>query len=68
MRIASAKSARDSKRLPSARLSLYALAMLQLSNITLRIAGRTLIDKASLNLPAGSKVGFVGKNGAGKTT
>ncbi len=68
MRIASAKSARDANRLPFARRSLYALAMLQLSNITLRIAGRTLIDKASLNLPSGSKVGFVGKNGAGKTT
>jgi len=42
--------------------------MLQISGLTLRIAGRTLIDKASISLPAGSKVGFVGKNGAGKTT
>ncbi|WP_026379000.1 ABC-F family ATP-binding cassette domain-containing protein [Afifella pfennigii] len=42
--------------------------MLQLSGLTLRIAGRTLIDKASLSLPTGSKVGLVGRNGTGKTT
>ncbi|MGH6922897.1 MAG: ABC-F family ATP-binding cassette domain-containing protein [Propylenella sp.] len=42
--------------------------MLQINDITLRIAGRVLIEGASLSLPAGVKAGFVGRNGAGKTT
>ncbi|MCA9404870.1 MAG: ABC-F family ATP-binding cassette domain-containing protein, partial [Candidatus Omnitrophica bacterium] len=42
--------------------------MITLSDISLRIAGRLLIDHASVSLPAGAKAGFVGRNGAGKTT
>jgi ATP-binding cassette, subfamily F, member 3 len=42
--------------------------MLQIADLTLRIAGRTLIESANLTLPAGAKAGFVGRNGAGKTT
>jgi ATP-binding cassette subfamily F protein 3 len=42
--------------------------MLQITDLTLRIAGRPLLEGASLFLPAGSKAGFVGRNGAGKTT
>jgi ATP-binding cassette, subfamily F, member 3 len=42
--------------------------MLQITDLTLRIAGRPLIEGASLTLPAGAKAGFVGRNGAGKTT
>lgn len=42
--------------------------MLSLQNISLRIAGRLLIDDASLNLPEGSKAGIVGQNGTGKST
>ncbi len=42
--------------------------MLQIADLTLRIAGRPLIEGASLTLPAGAKAGFVGRNGAGKTT
>jgi len=42
--------------------------MLQISDLTLRIAGRALIEGASLTLPAGAKAGLVGRNGAGKTT
>ncbi len=42
--------------------------MLQISDLTLRIAGRPLIEGAGLTLPAGAKAGFVGRNGAGKTT
>ncbi|MEF2551833.1 ABC-F family ATP-binding cassette domain-containing protein [Aurantimonas sp. A2-1-M11] len=42
--------------------------MLQITNLSARVAGRLLIDKASLSLPAGSKVGLVGRNGAGKST
>jgi len=43
-------------------------AMLQINDLTLRVAGRPLIEGASLTLPAGAKAGFVGRNGAGKTT
>ncbi|WP_099866463.1 ABC-F family ATP-binding cassette domain-containing protein [Pararhizobium haloflavum] len=42
--------------------------MLQLSEISIRIAGRLLIDQASLTLPAGTKAGLVGRNGTGKST
>jgi len=42
--------------------------MLTLDGITLRIAGRTLIDDARVVLPAGHRIGLVGRNGAGKST
>jgi ATP-binding cassette subfamily F protein 3 len=42
--------------------------MITLNDISLRMAGRLLIDHASLSLPAGVKAGLVGRNGAGKTT
>lgn len=42
--------------------------MLVLDDISLRIAGRLLIDHATLSLPAGAKAGLVGRNGTGKTT
>ena len=42
--------------------------MLTLTDISLRVAGRLLIDHASLSLPAGAKAGLVGRNGTGKTT
>jgi ATP-binding cassette, subfamily F, member 3 len=42
--------------------------MLTLSNITLRIAGRPLIEGADLQIAAGQKVGFVGRNGTGKSS
>jgi ATP-binding cassette subfamily F protein 3 len=42
--------------------------MLTINNLTYRIQGRELFEDASLVLPAGSKAGFVGKNGTGKTT
>ena len=32
------------------------------------VAGKTLLDNASARVPAGHKVGIVGKNGAGKST
>ena len=43
-------------------------AMLTISDLSLRIAGRLLLDHASLTLPAGTKAGLVGRNGTGKTT
>ena len=42
--------------------------MLTISDLTFRIAGRTLFDGASASVPARAKVGFVGRNGTGKTT
>ncbi|HTV71688.1 MAG TPA: ABC-F family ATP-binding cassette domain-containing protein [Rhizobiaceae bacterium] len=42
--------------------------MLIINDLSLRIAGRLLIDHASLTLPAGTKAGLVGRNGTGKTT
>lgn len=42
--------------------------MLIIDDVSLRIAGRLLLDHASLTLPTGSKAGFVGRNGTGKTT
>jgi len=42
--------------------------MLFIQDLTYRIAGRTLLDKASLAIPAGHRVGLVGPNGTGKST
>ena len=42
--------------------------MLALRNLTFSIEGRKLFDDASATIPAGHKVGFVGRNGSGKTT
>jgi ATP-binding cassette, subfamily F, member 3 len=42
--------------------------MLQITDLSLRIAGRLLLDKASLTLPEGTHAGLVGRNGTGKTT
>ena len=42
--------------------------MLHVSDLTYRIANRTILDRASFALPTGGKVGLVGRNGAGKTT
>jgi len=42
--------------------------MLHINDITFRIEGRILLDKATVGIPAGHKVGLVGRNGSGKTT
>ena len=42
--------------------------MLQITDLSARVAGRLLIDHASLTIPAGTKAGLVGRNGAGKST
>ena len=44
------------------------MSLLTISGLTLRIAGRTLIDQADLSVDAGRRVGLVGRNGAGKST
>ncbi|MES2289708.1 MAG: ABC-F family ATP-binding cassette domain-containing protein [Pseudomonadota bacterium] len=42
--------------------------MLNLNGITVRLGGRTILDRASAALPTGARVGLIGRNGAGKTT
>ena len=42
--------------------------MLHINDLTYRIEGRAILDKATAGIPAGHKVGFVGRNGSGKTT
>jgi ATP-binding cassette subfamily F protein 3 len=42
--------------------------MLRIDDIGYAIAGRPLFEGASATIPAGHKVGIVGRNGAGKTT
>lgn len=44
------------------------MSLLTISGLTLRIAGRTLLDQAYLSIEPGRKVGLVGRNGAGKST
>src|SRR4051812_39426818 len=42
--------------------------MLVLDDLSIRIAGRLLLDEASVRIPDGARVGLVGRNGIGKTT
>jgi ATP-binding cassette subfamily F protein 3 len=42
--------------------------MLVIDDLTLRIAGRALLEGASAQVPDGARVGLVGRNGAGKST
>jgi ATP-binding cassette subfamily F protein 3 len=44
------------------------MSLLTIESLTLRIAGRTLLDRADLAVGAGMRVGLVGRNGAGKST
>ena len=42
--------------------------MLNFTGITVRLGGRTILDRATAALPPGSHVGLIGHNGAGKST
>src|SRR5271154_610069 len=42
--------------------------MLSITDISLRIAGRLLIDRATVQIVPGARVGMVGRNGTGKST
>src|ERR1700712_2456268 len=42
--------------------------MLSITDISIRIAGRLLIDSSSVQIVPGARVGFVGRNGVGKST
>jgi ATP-binding cassette, subfamily F, member 3 len=42
--------------------------MLHINDLAFRIEGRPILDGATAGIPAGHKVGLVGRNGTGKTT
>ena len=42
--------------------------MIIIQDLSIRVAGRLLIEKASVQLPGGSRVGLVGRNGSGKSS
>lgn len=42
--------------------------MLNISGITVRLGGRTIIDRATAALPGKGRIGLIGRNGAGKST
>src|SRR5271168_2300005 len=44
------------------------MSLLTLTGLTIRIAGRVLLDRADLAVDPGRRIGLVGRNGAGKTT
>ena len=44
------------------------MTVLAIHDLTVRLAGRTLLDGASLQLDPGHKIGLVGRNGVGKST
>jgi len=44
------------------------MSLLTISALTIRMGGRTLLDRADLAIDAGKRIGLVGRNGAGKST
>ncbi|USB34024.1 ABC transporter ATP-binding protein [Paenibacillus sp. YPG26] len=42
--------------------------VVRLSNVTKKIGSKTIIDRLTLDIPAGQVYGFLGPNGSGKTT
>jgi ATP-binding cassette, subfamily F, member 3 len=42
--------------------------MLNLNGITVRLGGRTILDRATATLPPYGRIGLIGRNGAGKST
>ncbi len=44
------------------------MSLLIIDDVSLRMAGRPLLDHATLRVDAGRRIGLVGRNGAGKST
>lgn len=42
--------------------------MLTINGLTVRLGGRTILDRATAAVPPGGRVGLIGRNGAGKST
>ncbi|MEA2475900.1 MAG: hypothetical protein QOC87_99, partial [Actinomycetota bacterium] len=49
-------------------LSLRRFSILQVRDVAVDVAGRTVVDGATFTVASGDKVGLVGRNGAGKTS
>src|SRR5690606_23843877 len=43
-------------------------AMLSIDALTVRLGGRTILERATAAIPQGARVGLIGRNGAGKST
>ncbi|MXV44183.1 ATP-binding cassette domain-containing protein [Saccharibacter sp. 17.LH.SD] len=44
------------------------MSLLTITDLTLRIAGRPILDGASLTIEPGRRIGLIGRNGTGKST
>ena len=44
------------------------MSVLTIEDVSLRMAGRPLLERANLRVDAGRRIGLVGRNGAGKST
>ncbi len=44
------------------------MSLLTITGVTIRMAGRTLLNQADLTVDPGRRIGLVGRNGAGKST
>jgi ATP-binding cassette subfamily F protein 3 len=42
--------------------------MVIIEDLSVRVAGRLLIERADVRIPAGARVGLIGRNGSGKST
>ncbi|MEO6153351.1 MAG: ABC-F family ATP-binding cassette domain-containing protein, partial [Croceibacterium sp.] len=42
--------------------------MITINNVTVRLGGHTILDRATASIPPGAHVGLIGRNGAGKST
>src|SRR4051794_11097653 len=42
--------------------------MLVIDDLSVRVAGRLLIERSSVRVPEGARIGLVGRNGSGKST
>ncbi|WP_119418626.1 ABC-F family ATP-binding cassette domain-containing protein [Desertibaculum subflavum] len=42
--------------------------MLHINGLTIRVGGRVLLEGATVHVPAGKRVGLIGRNGSGKST
>ena len=71
-RAEAAKDARPQRAERTARLtaeaSITGKTLLELRNVTIEFADRTLIKDLDLTIQAGERIGIVGRNGTGKTT
>lgn len=52
----------------STRLAATGTRMLTINGLTVRLGGRTILDRASAAIPPGAHIGLIGRNGAGKST